>query len=212
MKKDRPFKVGVLPDRWEGGVAGLTHDGEYVYWRLSLSMMATGKRVPEEDGPAVCRFFPRYKKALEELMRKEKVGLENGELVIERALLEHRLAVEESDKAKRRGQAGADARWGAQGDAQAHAQASPTAMRKHMLKESQSSAQAIAPLPLNKEKPTLSGSEPLSGTETRTPRARGLRPLAACLPGSGGEKPEPVDPYTDPALDIPEPLRRQRPA
>ena len=122
-KPKPPFTVAFIPDRWEGGVDGLTHDAEYVYFRLCKRMWTTGDGVPVDDGPAVCRFFKGYGKALVELIRKEKIEELDGKLCNERAISEHWTAVEKKDTATARGKAGAEARKAARAAAQAEAQA-----------------------------------------------------------------------------------------
>lgn len=155
--KSKPFAVGFACDRWDGGVDGLTHDGEYVYFRLCKAMWATGDGVPIEDGPAHCRFVPGYKKALAELLRKGKVYEKDGKLWNDRAIEEHHRAKMNKDTASKRGRAGAAARHGAQADAQAPAQADTQAPHQAPDKaapEECSSVSTPTPTPLEKTSET----------------------------------------------------------
>lgn len=128
MSNDKPLAVGFVEDRWEAGVAGLSHEAEYVYFRMCKAMWAAGRGVHPDDVTAACRFYKGTKKGLAELERKGKLRLLDGLWVNDRALAEHARAVERQAKSRARGKAGAGARWGqndSQTDAQAHAQASP---------------------------------------------------------------------------------------
>lgn len=155
--EDQPFAVGFVNDRWEAGVAGLSHEAEYIYFRLCKAMWATGEGVLVEDAPAVCRFHPKFKSALQALLRAGKVRQENDRLVNDRALEEYARAVERQAKNRGRGKAGAAARWGAspdassnaQASAHAHAQASARAKPKQSVSTSSSNSHPD-PYPLEK--------------------------------------------------------------
>lgn len=151
--EEQPFAVGFVNDRWEAGVTNLSHDAEYVYFRLCKAMWATGEGVLVEDAPAVCRFHPKLKPALQALLRAGKVRQENDRLVNDRALEEYARAVEQQARNRGRGKAGAAARWGASSDAssnaKAHAQASAQAKPKQPVRTSSSNSHPD-PYPLEK--------------------------------------------------------------
>lgn len=114
MTEDRPFAVGFVPDRWEGGIASLGHDAEYVYFRLCRAMWATGEGVHVDDAHAACRFHPKFKAALATLERAGKIRREGDLLVNGRALEEHARAAQNSDANKRRGKRGGRPSQGSQ--------------------------------------------------------------------------------------------------
>jgi uncharacterized protein YdaU (DUF1376 family) len=125
MSKEKPFAVGFVDDRWEAGVAGLSHEAEYVYFRLCKTMWATGEGVHPDDVTAVCRFYRGVKKALVELERKGKLQLLGGRWINERAIAEHARAKESQSTNTRRGRDAALTRWAKHKHGSRNAQASP---------------------------------------------------------------------------------------
>lgn len=123
MAKEKPLAVGFVRDRWEAGVVSLSHEAEYVYFRLCADMWTNGEGVELEEVPRVCRHFPGWEKCLQELVKKGKVELLDGRYVNARAIAEHSHAITSRDKARTRAQKAASARYGCSSTAQADAQA-----------------------------------------------------------------------------------------
>lgn len=110
MSDDKPMRVSFIPDRWNGGVDGLSNAAEYVHFRLCQRMWATGRGVPRSRAAMVCRGFPETDAGIEELLEEGKLFEVDGMLFNSRAIDEHDRAVDLQEKAVRSGKAGAAAK------------------------------------------------------------------------------------------------------
>ncbi len=108
---EKPMHVAFILDRWNGGVQRLSHEAEYVYFKLCAEMWGTGEPVSRDEALAVCRFFPQTDAAIDELVKAEKLFLEDGKLWNDRALKEHGEAQEKREKYSKAGKAAMAKRW-----------------------------------------------------------------------------------------------------
>ncbi len=119
--------VAFIPDRWDGGTQSMSHDVEYIYFRLCKAMWATGMGVLREDAAAECRFHPKTDAAVEKLLAIGKLAEIDGRLVNERALAEHECGVKVRDARSKGGKARAKQMWGADSSANSSANSSEEA-------------------------------------------------------------------------------------
>ncbi len=103
--------VAFIPDRWESGIAKLTWQEEYVYFRICKEMWMTGQGVSVDDVAPLCRGCPVVDEAVQKLLARGKFIEEDGVLHNPRAIDEHHRAAEIKENAKR----AASTRWGKRG-------------------------------------------------------------------------------------------------
>lgn len=77
-KNDAPDWIAFDADMWEGGIAGLTPEAEYVYFRICKSIWSNGKPVFLEQLGPLCRGMKTVSVAFDELVRARKVTINNG--------------------------------------------------------------------------------------------------------------------------------------
>lgn len=111
MSEKPPF-VAFMMDRWEGGVGELSHEAEYVYFRLCKAMWASGKGLSMKAARIACRFFPEFDEALAELVAAGKISEADGLLTNENAIEAHDTAKEKAEASRDRASKAARKRWG----------------------------------------------------------------------------------------------------
>lgn len=179
MAKEKPLAVGFIRDRWEAGVVELSHEAEYVYFRLCAAMWTNGVGVEHDKVARTCRHFPGWEAGLQELVKNGKVELLDGRYVNARAIAEHAHAIASRDKARERAQKAASARHGKGG---APAQAGAQAMHKQVLKHCLSNS---TPTPTLEPEDSPPSSPPLAAEGSLTLADEVAQPKT----GQGPEKP-----------------------
>ena len=91
-RDEKPFWIKFKPDHWEGGVAGLTPQAEYIYFRICKTIWSTGKSILLEQFCTLIRHFPDQDVYLNELVRSGKVTVSNGLIDCKRAKDAHKEA------------------------------------------------------------------------------------------------------------------------
>lgn len=102
MSAKKPSRVSFMPDRWESGVNMLSHDEEYVYFRICLFIWAHGRSVQPDEIGAACRFRSDSDRISEILVRKGKlVRNADGGLSNDKAMKEYGRARAVSESSRR---------------------------------------------------------------------------------------------------------------